>query len=121
MQGRLAISGVDLGELAARFGTPLYVYSGDDVRARVRMLAGAFGAAEHTICYAVKANSALALLRLLGGMGCGFDIVSGGELERVRRAAPEALGSSGVLGCGQAGVGDGCGACGGGSAVQCGE
>ena len=56
------------------------------------MLAGAFAGVEHTVCYAVKANSALALLKLLGGMGCGFDIVSGGELERVRRAAPEALG-----------------------------
>ena len=90
--GKLEISGVDLDGLAAAFGTPLYVYSADDLRARVGMLAGAFATVEHTVCYAVKANSALALLKLLGGMGCGFDIVSGGELERVRRAAPEALG-----------------------------
>ncbi len=90
--GKLAISGVDLDGLAAEFGTPLYVYSADDLRARVEMLAREFTVAEHTVCYAVKANSALALLQLLGDTGCGFDIVSGGELERVRRAAPEALG-----------------------------
>lgn len=83
---------MQLSELAERFGTPLYVYSADDVRERVGMLAREFAAIEHTICYAVKANSALALLKLLAGVGCGFDIVSGGELERVRRAAPEALG-----------------------------
>lgn len=78
--------------MAADFGTPLYVYSADDLRARVAMLAHEFAPAEHTVCYAVKANSSLALLRLLGTLGCGFDIVSGGELERVRRAAPDALG-----------------------------
>ena len=77
--------------MVSRFGTPLYVYSADDVRARVQMFNSAFAAVEHTVCYAVKANSSLALLKLLSGMGCGFDIVSGGELERVRRAAPEAV------------------------------
>ncbi len=56
------------------------------------MFAEAFAGRGHTICYSVKANSALAVLRLLAGRGAGFDIVSGGELERVRRAAPEALG-----------------------------
>ncbi len=91
VDGGLAISGVDFQELATQFGTPLYVYSGDDLRARVQMLTTAFAAAVYTLCYAVKANSALALLKLLGDMGCGFDIVSGGELERVRRAAPGAL------------------------------
>jgi diaminopimelate decarboxylase len=55
------------------------------------MLQTAFAGVDYTICYAVKANSSLAILKLLGGLGCGFDIVSGGELERVRRAAPEAL------------------------------
>lgn len=88
---RLRCGEVDLSELAERFGTPLYVYSADDVRARVGMLEHEFAGVEHTVCYAVKANSALAILRLLAGLGCGFDIVSGGELERVRRAAPEAL------------------------------
>ena len=88
---RLACSGVDLASLAAQFGTPLYVYSADAVRERVAMLEREFAPVPHTICYAVKANSSLALLKRLGALGCGFDIVSGGELERVRRAAPEAL------------------------------
>jgi len=90
--GRLHCSGVDLTALAEEFGTPLYVYSGDGIRERVGMLQSAFSAVEHTICYAVKANSSLAILKMLGELGCGFDIVSGGELERVRRAAPDALG-----------------------------
>ena len=88
---RLKLSGVDLGELAGNFGTPLYVYSADDLEARLSLFVQEFAAVAHTVCYAVKANSSLALLHLLGGLGCGFDIVSGGELERVRRAAPEAL------------------------------
>ena len=92
LNGKLAISGVDLDELASQFGTPLYVYSADDLRARAGMFAQEFSAASHTVCYAVKANSSLALIKLLGDLGCGFDIVSGGELERVRRAAPDALG-----------------------------
>jgi diaminopimelate decarboxylase len=93
---RLAVSGVDVTEIAAQFGTPLYVYSADAIRARAEMLQSAFSTAapqlSTTLCYAVKANSSLAILKLLAGMGCGFDIVSGGELERVRRAAPAALG-----------------------------
>lgn len=92
LHGQLALSGVDLGTLAEQYGTPLYVYSADDLRERVGMLARGFRSVEHTVCYAVKANSSLALLKLLAELGCGFDIVSGGELERVRRAAPEALG-----------------------------
>ncbi len=96
VQDRLAVSGVDITALAAEYGTPLYVYSADAIRERAEMLQKAFAAAaptlSTTLCYAVKANSSLAILKLLGAMGCGFDIVSGGELERVRRAAPEALG-----------------------------
>jgi len=83
---RLEVSGVDLAALAEEYGTPLYVYSADNVRSRVELLQRAFAGVDHTLCYAVKANSSLALLKLLGGMGCGFDIVSGGELERVHRA-----------------------------------
>ncbi len=79
-------------KLAEEFGTPLYVYSADAVGERVAMLQEAFSTLPTTLCYAVKANSSLALMKMLAGMGCGFDIVSGGELERVRRAAPEALG-----------------------------
>ena len=85
-------AGVDLSGLAAEFGTPLYVYSAEAIRDRVGMLQREFAGVENTLCYAVKANSSLAILQLLAGLGCGFDIVSGGELERVRRAAAEALG-----------------------------
>jgi len=80
-----------LTALAEEFGTPLYVYSADAIAARARLLQGELAAVPHTICYAVKANSSLAILKMLAGLGCGFDIVSGGELERVRAAAPEAL------------------------------
>ena len=88
---RLTCSGVDLSELAETYGTPLYVYSADAIRERVEMLQAEFSTIPNTLCYAVKANSSLAILKLLGEQGCGFDIVSGGELERVRRAAPSAL------------------------------
>lgn len=89
---RLTCAGADLTALAEEFGTPLYVYSADAIAYRAKLLQGELAAAPHTICYAVKANSSLAILRMLGKLGCGFDIVSGGELERVRRASPEALG-----------------------------
>ncbi len=89
---RLQCAGVDLAALADEFATPLYVYDADAVRARLAMLIAGLAGTPHTICYAVKANSSLALLRMLGETGCGFDIVSGGELERVRRAAPQAMG-----------------------------
>ena len=95
-EARLSCDGVELAELAERFGTPLYVYSSSSIQQRAQMLQRSFAAQAAsmptTICYAVKANSSLAILRMLGSLGCGFDIVSGGELERVRRAAPEALG-----------------------------
>ena len=89
---RLTCDGVDLSSLAETFGTPLYVYSAANLRGRVELLQREFAATPTTICYAVKANPALAILKLVAETGCGFDIVSGGELERVRRAAPEALG-----------------------------
>ncbi len=76
-------------DLAERFGTPLYVYSAASIRQRVRAFARAFRGVSH-ICYSVKANSNLAILRLLAKMGCGFDVVSGGELERVLRADRQA-------------------------------
>ncbi len=88
----LTMDGVPLSALAEEFGTPLYVYSAASVTGRAAMIQAAFAGVEHTLCYAVKANSSLALLKRLGERGCGFDIVSGGELERVRRAAPERLG-----------------------------
>ncbi len=83
---------VSLETLAKKFGTPLYVYSGDQIVERLGLFEEALKGREHLICYAVKANSALAILKLLAERGAGFDIVSGGELERVKAAAPEALG-----------------------------
>jgi diaminopimelate decarboxylase len=88
---RLTCSGADLTELAETYGTPLYVYSADAIRERLGMLQAEFATVPNTLCYAVKANPSLAILKLLSELGCGFDIVSGGELERVRRAAPAAL------------------------------
>ena len=88
--GTLSCGKVSLEALARRFGTPLYVYSGDQILERLGMFREAFAARPHLICYAVKANSALAILQLLAAHGAGFDIVSGGELERVLAVAPEA-------------------------------
>jgi diaminopimelate decarboxylase len=83
---------VSLEELAEAHGTPLYVYSAGQIRYRFGLFQQAFAGREATVCYAVKANSSLAILWMLAGLGAGFDIVSGGELERVRRASKAALG-----------------------------
>jgi diaminopimelate decarboxylase len=82
---------VSLESLAKRFGTPLYVYSADQIAERLGLFQQALAGREHLVCYAVKANSALAILKLLADRGAGFDIVSGGELERVLAAAPEVV------------------------------
>ena len=87
----LYCDGADLTALAAEHGTPLYVYSAHQISHRFQLFQQAFSARPHTICYAVKANSSLAILRLLAKQGAGFDIVSGGELERVRKAHKPAL------------------------------
>jgi len=87
----LHCDGVDLATLAAEHGTPLYVYSAAQITHRFQLFEEAFANRPHTICYAVKANSSLAILRLLATAGAGFDIVSGGELERVRKAHKPAL------------------------------
>jgi diaminopimelate decarboxylase len=87
----LHCDGVSLESLARRFDTPLYVYSADQILARLRLFQQALAGRDHLICYAVKANSALAILKLLSQNGAGFDIVSGGELQRVLAAAPEAV------------------------------
>jgi len=88
----LFCEGQDLRALAQRYGTPLYVYSARMLRERTRALDAAFAGFPHTLCYAVKANSNLSLLRLFAQLGCGFDVVSGGELQRVLRAAPRTAG-----------------------------
>ncbi len=83
---------VSLEALATRYGTPLYVYSADQIAERLGLFQQAFAGRDHLVCYAVKANSALAILKLLADRGAGFDIVSCGELQRVLAAAPEAVG-----------------------------
>jgi diaminopimelate decarboxylase len=90
--GRLRCGKISIETLARRYGTPLYVYSGDQILERLVMFEAALARRDHLVCYAVKANSALAILKMLAGGGAGFDIVSGGELERVLAAAPEAVG-----------------------------
>lgn len=75
-----------LSELARKHGTPLYVYSGTTIDERYKNFDRAFRSVPHTVCYSVKANSNLAILRRLAKSGSGFDVVSGGELERVLRA-----------------------------------
>jgi diaminopimelate decarboxylase len=87
----LHCDGVSLEVLAEEYGTPLYVYSAEQIRHRFSLFQQAFAGRPATVCYAVKANSALAILRMLAQLGAGFDIVSGGELERVRRADKGAL------------------------------
>jgi diaminopimelate decarboxylase len=77
---------VPLPKLAARFGTPLYVYSASTILERYNIFNAAFRSVPHTVCYSVKANSNLSILRLLAKRKCGFDVVSGGELERVLTA-----------------------------------
>ncbi|HSZ60615.1 MAG TPA: diaminopimelate decarboxylase [Terriglobales bacterium] len=76
---------VDLERLATRHGTPLYVYSAAMIRARLKAFRSAFRTIPHTLCYSVKANSTLAILRLIAAEGAGFDVVSGGEMQRVLR------------------------------------
>lgn len=78
-----------LASLAQRFGTPLYVYSERTIRDRLAAFDAAFRGLSHTICYSVKANSSLAVLRMIARTGAGFDVVSGGELARVRKADPK--------------------------------
>jgi diaminopimelate decarboxylase len=75
-----------LQKLAERHGSPLYVYSAAMIASRYDAFDAAFRDQPHTICYSVKANSNLSILRMLARKGCGFDVVSGGELERVLAA-----------------------------------
>lgn len=77
---------VPLPAIAARVGTPTYVYSRRTLERHYRVFDSAFAAAPHRVCYSVKACSNLAVIRVLADLGSGFDVVSGGELERVRRA-----------------------------------
>jgi diaminopimelate decarboxylase len=81
--GRLCAEQVDLEALAKQYGTPAYVYSRATIERHWRAFDAALAGVEHLVCYAVKANSNLAVLNLMARLGSGFDIVSLGELERV--------------------------------------
>ena len=83
--GELHAEGVPLAAIAERFGTPCYVYSRAALEGAWRAFDAAFAGVPHLVCYAMKANSNLAVLDLFARLGSGFDIVSGGELARVRR------------------------------------
>jgi len=87
--GELHAEGVPLTDLAERHGTPLYVYSRETILDHYGKLVRAFAEIEPIICYSVKANGCLAVLKLLKDAGSGFDVVSGGELARVRAVGGE--------------------------------
>lgn len=96
--GALFAEEIAVADLAERFGTPLYVYSRATLERHFRAFDEAFGEHPHQVCYAVKANSNIAVLNVLARLGAGFDIVSGGELTRVLRAGgdPDKIVFSGV-------------------------
>ncbi|AKO64956.1 diaminopimelate decarboxylase [Methylophilales bacterium MBRSG12] len=77
------IEDVKLTDIAQKFGTPAYVYSKKHILDQINFLQNALSDIDHLICFAVKANSNLSILKLFKECGCGFDIVSGGELQRV--------------------------------------
>lgn len=95
---KLHVDSVSLERIAVEFGTPCYVYSHATLTAAYREFDSAFAGRDHLICYAVKANSNLAILNLFARLGSGFDIVSGGELKRVLNAGgdPQKVVFSGV-------------------------
>jgi diaminopimelate decarboxylase len=96
--GILYFENCSLKQLAKEIGTPLYVYSRSALEENFRRLDSAFKALPHLVCFAVKANSNLSLLRVFRDLGAGFDIVSGGELFRVRQVGidPQKVVFSGV-------------------------
>ena len=87
---QLHVEQVPLADIAAQFGTPCYVYSRAALSDGFRQFSSALQGREHLICYAVKANSNLAILNVFARLGAGFDIVSGGELQRVLAAGGDA-------------------------------
>ncbi len=97
-EGRLRCEEVDLDRLAAALGTPLYVYSAGAMRARLEALRAAFGEPAPLVCYALKANHNIAVVRTLAAAGAGADTVSGGEILRARAAGvpPERIVLAGV-------------------------
>ncbi len=96
--GSLHVEDVALNDLAAKFGTPLFVYSKNSMLAALAAYQRGFAGRNIQICYAMKANPALGVIQVVATAGCGFDIVSGGELERVlvAGATPSKIIFSGV-------------------------
>ena len=89
-EGQLYCEDVAIDTLAETYGTPLFVYSRATLERHWHAFERALADFDHLVCYAVKANSSLAVLDLLARLGSGFDIVSGGELQRVLHAGGEA-------------------------------
>src|SRR2546430_7151003 len=87
--GHLYCEDVDLTRVATEFGTPTYIYSAGTIFDHYTRLDAALAPLDHLICYAVKANSNRAILKLLAAAGAGFDIVSGGELFRAIKAGAD--------------------------------
>ena len=81
--GELHVENLPLSQIAAKFGTPTYVYSKEALTSAFRRFDAGFEGTDHLVCFAVKSNPTLAILNLFAKLGAGFDIVSGGELERV--------------------------------------
>src|SRR5437870_5816110 len=94
----LFAEGVPLSQIAEQVGTPTYVYSFSTIERHVRVFDAAFAGQKHLLCYSMKANSNLAVLRALTSLGAGVDIVSAGELYRALRAGadPKKIVFSGV-------------------------
>jgi diaminopimelate decarboxylase len=93
IDGTLLAEKIPLAQLASQFSTPLYVYSRAALTANYLAFDHAFAFIDHQVCFAVKSNSNIGVLNILAQLGSGFDIVSGGELERVLAA-----GGTGVAG-----------------------
>ncbi|MFQ5439221.1 MAG: diaminopimelate decarboxylase, partial [Paracoccaceae bacterium] len=87
--GELHAEDVPVAEIAAAVGTPFYVYSQATFERHYRLFQEALEGLDHLICYAMKANGNLAILRLMGNLGAGIDVVSGGEYAKAREALNE--------------------------------
>ncbi|MGL4667574.1 MAG: diaminopimelate decarboxylase, partial [Saezia sp.] len=88
-QNQLFVENLSVSSLAAQYGTPLYIYSKATLWDAFDAYKNALHSQKHLICYSVKANSNIAILQLLAKTGCGFDIVSGGELQRALAAGAQ--------------------------------
>ncbi|HMK44534.1 MAG TPA: diaminopimelate decarboxylase, partial [Dissulfurispiraceae bacterium] len=97
-KGELYAEDIPVGRLADEFGTPLYIYSHKTIARHLEAYEMAFKSITHVICFALKANSNAAVIRLIGGLGGGADVVSGGELYRALKAGipPQKIAYAGV-------------------------